>query len=80
MMTSLQKFPLHCIIRKLTLFLNSQTYTLNDVLIVITIMSIQLNWLRLFNMTGIILLISNLFLGESNDVIYRKKLLKALKC
>jgi len=38
-----------------TLFLNSQTYTINDVFIVIAVKSIQLNWLRFFNMTAITL-------------------------
>jgi len=43
--------------------LNSQTYTVNDVFVVIAVKSIQLNWLSFFNMTSIILFFCNLLLG-----------------
>jgi len=49
------------------LFLNSQTSTINDVFIVITIKLMQLNWLRFFNMTNIILFCN--YLSECDDVI-----------
>jgi len=45
-----------------TIFLKIQIYTVTDVSFVITITSIQLNWLHCFNMTGIILLFCNLLL------------------
>jgi len=53
--------------------LNSQTYTVNDVFVVITVKSIQLNGLRLnglrlFNVTS-----------KSDDVTYRKILINCLK-
>jgi len=56
--------------------LNGQTYTVNDVFVVITITgkSMQLNWLRLFSVWPVLSFSSAIYcLGESDDVVHREK-------